>query len=69
MQYCQYKVSYYSGLTNYFSSISSSEQSKHGEAVGYIQAAETKLMECHKMKYLKEFNENLKFTLECIETK
>lgn len=68
-QYCQFKMSYYAALTFYYSAISSYELKKFGEAVGYIQAAEAKVNECVKMKYLKEFADCLKFTSELIETK
>lgn len=68
-QYVQFKINYYSALTNYFCAINSSESKKHGEAVGYIQQAEAKIGECVKQKYLKEFQETLKHAQETIETK
>ena len=62
-------MNYYGGLTNYFSAINSAEQNKFGEAVGYIQVAESKLNECGKLKFSKDNQENLKFTIERIEAK
>jgi hypothetical protein len=68
-QYCQFKINYYTAITFYYSAINSVEQKKIGEAVGYIQAAEAKITEAVKMKYLKEFQETLKYTQDCIDTK
>lgn len=68
-QYVQFKMSYYAALTYFYSCVSSLEQKKIGEAVAYAQAAETKINECVKMKYLKEFQETLKFAQECIDAK
>lgn len=68
--YCTFKINYYSALTNYFGALSSAEQEKYGESIGYIQVCESKLAECNKMKNLfKEFQEILKYTCECIDTK
>ncbi len=68
--YCNFKISYYTAIANYFAALSSAEQEKYGESIGYIQYAELKLNECFKMKNIfKEFQENLKYTSECIETK
>lgn len=68
--YCLYKINYYTALTSYFASLSSSEQEKYGESLGYIQYAETKLTECVKMKIVfKEFQEPLKYTTDLIEMK
>jgi hypothetical protein len=68
-QYCQFKSAYYASLTFYYSAINSVEQKKIGESVGYVQAAETKINECVKMKFLKEFSDTLKYTAEVIDTK
>lgn len=42
---------------------------KHGEAVGYVKQAEAKLTDCVKQKYLKEFQETLKYAQETIEAR
>jgi tyrosine-protein phosphatase non-receptor type 23 len=68
-QYCNFKITYYQSMVHYYSAINSYEQKKIGESVGYIQVAEEKINECIKMKYLKEFNDCLKFTADVIETK
>jgi hypothetical protein len=68
-QYCTFKLNYYTGLSNYYSALASAELNKYGEAIGYIQVAETKLGECVKMKYLKEFQETLKFAVDCVDAK
>jgi hypothetical protein len=68
-QYCQFKSAYYASLVYYYSAINSIEQKKIGESVGYIQAAEAKINECTKMKFLKEFNDTIKHTAEVIDTK
>lgn len=49
--------------------MNSSEQKRHGEAVGNIQQAEAKINECVRQKYLKEFQEPLKYAQEIIEAK
>ena len=69
IKHCEYKISYTTAITSFYSSLFSAEQGKHGEAVGYIQLAETKLNECLKMKYTKEFTENLKAVIECVDAK
>ena len=63
-------MNYYTAITNYFGALSSAEQEKYGESIGYILVAEAKLSEFYKMKNIfKEFQENLKYTSECIEIK
>lgn len=68
-QYIEFKTNFYSAITQFFSAINSSELKRHGEAVGYAQQAELKILECVKQKYLKEFQDTLKHTQEAIETK
>ena len=68
--YCLFKINYYTALTNYFGALSSAEQEKYGESIGYIQYAELKLSECVKMKNVfKEFQETLKYTVDYIDVK
>lgn len=67
--YCQFKISYYTAIWNYFMAIFSADQQKYGDSVGYIQEAEAKITECSKMKNFKELQDTLKFTIECIENK
>ncbi|RNA28685.1 Tyrosine- phosphatase non-receptor type 23, partial [Brachionus plicatilis] len=68
-QYCQFKIFYYSALMFYFSALNSAEMKKIGEAVGYIQEAESKVVECTKMKNVKEFQDVLKYTSDLVTTK
>jgi tyrosine-protein phosphatase non-receptor type 23 len=68
-QYCTFKLNYYIGLSNYYSALSSAEINKYGEAIGYVQVAESKLSECVKMKYSKEFQETLKYAVDCVDIK
>ncbi len=67
--YCNFKILFYTALTNYFSAISSAELQKYGDSVGFILQAEEKLKECSTVKYFKELQEPLKFTVECIANK
>jgi hypothetical protein len=62
-------MNYYTALTNYFSSLSSLEQKKIGESVGYINIAESKINECVKMKFYKEYQDSLNFTVDVIDAK
>jgi hypothetical protein len=62
-------MNYYTALANYFSSLFSLEQKKIGESVGYINIAEIKINECVKMKFYKEYQDSLNYTVDVIDTK
>lgn len=67
---CLLKMNFYSSLANYFMSFASVDQSKYGEAIGFIQQSEIKLQECLKIKLAtKDYHETLKYTIELIQLK
>ena len=66
--YCQFKINLYSAMMNYFMALSSAEQTKLGEAIGFIQISESRLQDCAKLK-MKEYSETLKYVTDVIETK
>ena len=68
-QHCQLKLTYYVGVSNYFSALFAVEQKKMGEAVGYISVAEAKLNECVKMRSSKDYQDTLGFVVELMQEK